>query len=321
MHKPVNELVRDQQLLTTFEDNVLDNVLKVMAENRVSSLPVLAKPEEGQSLREGPRYPLAFIDVLDIVAYLANVSQRPLTSLRTGEATLLTTDDVKQMHVLAQSIKVAQVREVMDLADCSPMIALNGDVSIRKVITNFSTGAAHYRLPVVDKQGNLQAVLTQSQIVRSLAKDLGDSEKLRNVKVSKIKYTDIKELKKVPKTMPAINAFIQMHQAKLSSIAVEDEKGDIVDNLSATDLKGLLRADLAQLRSPVEAFLNYSRGLAGKTSQGLVSCDTNTSLGDVLKRIDKEGVHRVYVRDAQGKTTGVLSLTDILLHLPKVEDL
>jgi len=158
-------------------------------------------------------------------------------------------------------------------------------------------------------------------MIRVLARELGDSEQLKNTKLSKIKYTDLKDIKKVPKSMPAINAFIQMHKANLSSLAVEDEKGNIVDNLSASDLKGLLRAKLPQLREPLESFLSTSRGLSGKPREGLVSCDANTSLGDVLKKIDKEDVHRVYVLDAQGKPTGVLSLTDILLHLPKIENL
>jgi len=321
MNRTVNELVKDQKLLTTFEDNVLDNVLQVMAKNHVSSLPVLVKPEEGTSLHEGPRYPLAFIDVLDIVAYLVQVSQRPMTSLRTGEATLLTTEDMHQMNVLAQSIKVAQVREVMDLADGSPMIALKGTVSIRKVITAFSSGNAHYRLPVVDDQGNLLAVLTQSQMIRSLARDLGDSQQLKNAKVSDLKYTDLQHMKMVPKSQPAINAFIQMHKEHLSSVAVVDDKGLVVDNLSATDLKGLLRSNLPQLRSPVDAFLTYARGLADTPRDRLVSCNVNSSLGDVMKMIVKEDVHRVYVLDAQGKPTGVISLTDLLLYLPKIDNL
>lgn len=225
------------------------------------------------------------------------------------------------MNVLAQSIRVAQVREVMDLADDSPMIALKGDVPIRKVITNFTTGNAHYRLPVVDDQGNLLAVLTQSQMIRCLTRDLADSQPLQKTKVSDLRYTDIKQMKTVPKSMPAINAFIQMQKEHLSSMAVVDDKGVIVDNLSATDLKGILRTDLPQLRSPVDQFLLFSRGKAETPRDGLVNCDMNASLGDVMKKIVKEDVHRAYVLDAQGKPNGVLSLTDILLHLPKIEDL
>ncbi len=55
-----------------------------------------------------------------------------------------------------------------------------------------------------------------------------------------------------------------------------------------------------------------------KHSLGLVYCEREKSLVEVMNRINETRVHRLYVVDEQRKPVGVVSLTDIYHSLQRV---
>jgi predicted transcriptional regulator len=55
-----------------------------------------------------------------------------------------------------------------------------------------------------------------------------------------------------------------------------------------------------------------------KTTLGLVYCEREKSLVEVMNRINETRVHRLYVVDEQRKPVGVVSLTDIYHSLQRV---
>ena len=60
------------------------------------------------------------------------------------------------------------------------------------------------------------------------------------------------------------------------------------------------------------------RLISPKHSTGLVYCEREKSLVEVMNRINETRVHRLYVVDEQRKPVGVVSLTDIYHNLQRV---
>jgi len=307
----VKELVADQKLITATEETTVDEALRLMTDHKITSLPVLKKPEGSNGKKEI----VGFVDALDLVGYLLQVSGRTITSPITGESHSLESDDLVQLRVRAKHFSLTQVKDAIDLSERNPLLYLKEDVTVRQVITSFWASA--HRLAVVDRQYNLIGLLTQSQLIRFLDKHLDELPDLSKEKVSDIVYTPVNTIASVQKNVWAIQAFAKMHQARLSSLAVVDSTGLIVDNLSATDLRGVL-IDFRALLSPVHEFLEKSRNVAKITTRALITCELKSTLPEVLRQITQTGVHRVYVIDSQERPVGVLSLTDILYHTQQV---
>jgi len=307
----VKELIADQKLITATEEVTVDEALRLMTDHKITSLPVLKKPEGPNGKKEI----LGFVDALDLVGYLLQVSGRTLTSPMTGESHSLVSDDLIQLRVRAKHFSLAQIKDAIDLSERNPLLYLKEDVTVRQVLTSFWASA--HRLAVVDDQYNLVGLLTQSQLIRFLDQHINELPDLPKSKVSDILHTSVNTIATVPQKSWAIQAFTQMHQARLSALAVVDSTGLIVDNLSATDLRGVL-FDFRELLAPVQVFLDKARNIAKINRRALVTCEMKSTLPELLRQILQNGVHRVYVIDSQERPIGVVSLTDILYHVQQV---
>jgi CBS-domain-containing membrane protein len=77
----------------------------------------------------------------------------------------------------------------------------------------------------------------------------------RGLKVADVDMTV--QIKGVSPHTSAIDAFIIMQQENLSSLAIIDEQGRLVDNLSASDLKGIaFEPNLKSLTKPLPDFFH-----------------------------------------------------------------
>jgi hypothetical protein len=130
----------------------------------------------------------------------------------------------------------------------------------------------------------------------------------------------------------------------VSAAAILRRNGQLVGNLSPTDLRGIASEELTQLDLPVLEFLAMRntgdtvhvpgslasvygvkaphKAAAGKTNEGNLACvSINATMGQLISLLAERGVHRVYVIGGEerpdgeatdGKLCGVVSLSDIL---------
>jgi CBS domain-containing protein len=94
---------------------------------------------------------------------------------------------------------------------------------------------------------------------------------------------------------------------QVSALAICNEAGQLVDNLSATDLRGLGRDDIPNILEPIGKFF-LTHGIMRKKT---ISTTLPTTLGKVLTLLVKNNVHRVWIVDADQHPIGVVSRTDI----------
>jgi len=116
-------------------------------------------------------------------------------------------------------------------------------------------------------------------------------------------------------TESTINAFKIIHQNKISAVAVVDETGKLIGNLSASDLKGAVITDddegaqpFGSLLLPVITFLKQG----GMSKLPVATCFISSTLSFVLLKIIALHVHRLWIVDEEGKAIGIISLTDIM---------
>jgi len=115
-----------------------------------------------------------------------------------------------------------------------------------------------------------------------------------------------------------IKAFKLMDEHKVSAVGVVDDKGRLVGNLSASDLKGRGIADWGQgadpfgtLQMPVMSFLQQG----GMTVFPVASVTSDTTFNFLLLKIMALRVHRLWVVDKKGKPVSVIALTDVMQAL------
>jgi len=193
-----------------------------------------------------------------------------------------------------------------------PLRKVNQSVRVQELIRLFgSTSECVHRVAVMDDNDSLMGVITQSLLLRAIQNDLGRMAGLSDITARSMRMTEVSKLITVPYNSTAFDAFMKMHKECLSSLTVVSETGSIVENLSATDIKGAL-PDFKRLQLPVKDYLPTTRDLVlGRNRHGLVMCDLGSSLMALLATINEAKVHRIYVADEQGRPVGVISLTDI----------
>lgn len=303
--------MQGQKLAWVQPSDLVDRALQIMVKNDVSSLPVVAT--DGDK----PQGPLkAFIDLVDLVAFLADVGSRTLTNpYGIGESKRITTDDLNILTRRSKEFRIANVEEVIDFSQRNPPHKVLDDIALKDLLQLFGKGENIHRVAVVDKLHNLIGVITQTMLLRALEKDPTVLPKLKNTHANSVQKTNLQHLTTIRADLTAFDAFITMHKACVSSLAVVSERGQIIDNISSTDLKGAI-TDFKKLLIPISDYLSLTRSLViGKKAHGLVQCSASASLLDIVNLLNSTRVHRIYVTDEQGQPSGVISLTDIFLTL------
>jgi CBS domain-containing protein len=170
-----------------------------------------------------------------------------------------------------------------------------------------------HRLPVVDKDGKLIGILSQSRIVRYLGQhvakfDFG-SLSIKQTHLGMQKVIAVNENEKVTKALELIK------ENKVSAVAIVDSAGVLVGNFSATDLKLLgYGSDVTTVARPDQTLKKFVE----KVTKNLgaqkypISVERLATTASVIKKFTEANVHRIYVVDDEKKPVGVISLVDII---------
>ena len=168
--------------------------------------------------------------------------------------------------------------------------------TIQRVIDVMSNGV--HRLLVSDSLNSPLFILSQYDVVCYLM----------NFDVGSVLIQDVgfeKNVVSVDSISSAIDAFKKMQQFDLVASPIVNQQNEIVGNISASDLKGLI--DFSLLEGNVLDFV-------GKRKP--VCCSVSDELKLVLELVKSLHVHRIWVVD-NGVCAGVISLSDILRWFKK----
>jgi len=169
-----------------------------------------------------------------------------------------------------------------------------------------------HRLPVVDDNGKLVGILSQSLLVKFLGQHVSKFDfaslpvKQTHVGLQKVISVNVND--KVSAALRAIK------ENKVSAVAVVDVNGVLVGNFSATDLKafgyddtiGRVATGATSLREFVDTVKPKARGVYP------VIATTASTTEEVIEAFTSTGVQRIWVVDGAQKPIGVISLVDII---------
>jgi len=237
---------------------------------------------------------LGFVDVLDLAMFVATVFA----------------DNYKKHPHLYDPKELGQrfslpVLEVINSSKRDPFLPVDINSSLAFIINNFLRYGIHR---VAVRQGdNFVGLASQSDVVRYLAKHPQQFASQRKQTLPELGLSR-GILVTITNQETLIKAFNTMLTHKISGLAIVDmTSGKLVNNLSASDLKGVTQESFWKLEIPIHQML-ANMG----TKLPPVAVPENASLGEVMDLFLKTGVHRVFVVDHEYKPVNVISLTDVL---------
>lgn len=298
-NKKLSKLFRGR-LVVLPGDCTLENALRRMAKYNITSVPVLKSKDDPTIL--------GFAGMLDFVAHLVKL----LTKEGTEELNL----DPSNLKSKTETFKKTPLCEVVDKSGRSPFRVMNGEESLSDAVETYLKGA--HRIAITDDNGDIIGVISQWTVANYLAtvptQDKDWIPVLREP-VSKAGYSS--NLISVNGQTNTLQSFLRMHTEKISSLAIVDDDGKLIGNLSVSDLKGfqLFMSDFNDLLKPVSEFLALIRKKQSRPEDFVVAFSPKTLTKDVVTRLNDEIVHRAYIVDDKGKPIGIFSLSDLMQNL------
>lgn len=206
-------------------------------------------------------------------------------------------------------------QELKYLARRNPFHPVSGTETLYEAARLLS-GTTH-RMPVLNQEGRVVRLVTQSSIVHFLAEHIAELKDEANQTVEGTSI-GLREVVSARGDRPALEAFLELDNHGLSGVAVVTRDGTIAGNTSAQDLryflldKGTLSLDM-NLLDYLAAI--RQQDVSASDRAPVCSVGPQGTLGRIIGLLSATGYHRVYVVDArQCKPIGVVSLTDILKY-------
>jgi len=207
-----------------------------------------------------------------------------------------------------------QNKDVMDVSKRNPWMGVDSVASLQAVIDLIVHYKVH-RIPIVDSDGELQAVLSQSRVAQYLVQYL-DLFDWTNKTVDELKL-GYRQVVVVPNSMVTKDAFKVMRDTSVSGVGVVDDAQKLVGVLSTSDLRhvGYSEHMFDRFYLTVQDFLTIVHGSEGHNIPRVVVAVPSSTVTQVGELFMKHKVHRVFVVDSEQsmKVLGVISLHDFLL--------
>jgi CBS domain-containing protein len=298
-NKKLSKLFRGR-LVVLPGDFTIENALRRMAKYNITSVPVLKSKDDPTIL--------GFAGMLDFLAHMIKLLSRE----GTDELNL----DKENLKEKTEVFKKTRLADVVDKSGRSPFLVMNGEESLQDAVECYLKGT--HRIAITDDNGDIIGVISQWTVANYLATvPSQDKDWIPVLREPVSKAGERSNVISVNGKTSTLQSFLRMHTEKVSSVAIVDDDGKLVGNLSVSDLKGfqLYLSDFNDLLQPVCEFVSLIRKKQGRPEHFVVAFSPNTLTKDVVAKLNEEIVHRAYIVDDKGRPIGVFSLTDLMQHL------
>jgi len=292
----------EHRLYITHRDHLVTDVFKGLIHHNFLSVPVLQK--RGKYV--------GFLDLGDIVQYVVQ---------HFGRTKLTKSEDFWK---LVQEEEIFQ-KKTVDRVMMSPVSVRNPFHPVKRGYSLFSVfeilAREHnvHRVPIVDEDRMLLSIVTESQAIKFLKKNLNLLGGIKDLPVGKMRGVT-KEVISVSINDEAIVAFQKMIDHKVYGVAVLDEKGMLIENISMRDLKAIA-ADCAcfwrlyqTVRSFLERVKDENKSKKKVRPDHVITCEETDTLEMVINKLADNNIHRVYIVEDK-KPIGVVALRDVIFQI------
>jgi 5'-AMP-activated protein kinase regulatory gamma subunit len=295
----IQDMLPNFKFVTVQPESTVAEVLDTLAKNSITSAPVYTN--------KGDFY--GIVDVLDLVAYCAYT----FSSVST-----LAQESYDQMEAFAKK----PVSDIMNLSTRNFPASIRVTCSVAELIDLLAQPDLH-RLVAVDAAYKGVALITQSSVVEYLYKhrsEVGNSK--LQLKAENWVHLDEVKVQLINMNEFVINAFKKIWERRVSGLAVVNDGGELVTNISASDLKRTHPTPIGplihELYQPIKQFHWIRTTVREKVLWGdkprhdPIFIQKTDTLEDAIKQVMEHHIHRVYVVNENKHPVGVVSLSDIL---------
>ncbi|KAG0038620.1 cell separation during budding [Podila clonocystis] len=174
---------------------------------------------------------------------------------------------------------------------------------------------------------HLKGILTQSLTLDFIMRHLGEFSKLQAVMQTSLHACglDHSNVLAVNGSAPVLDALVKMSSHSVSSLAVLDDQGILLGNISMTDIQHVMK-NLKSSWLWISCFqfiskIRLSRGVeTGEDQYPVLDVNAGSTFGYTLLKLQATKVHRLWVVQDNGSVVGVVSLTDVFRVLGKLID-
>jgi len=281
-------------------DRLLERTLTRISKHNIHTIPVVSQTDGGI---------IGTIDVLDIIHALINSIDR------------------NESMTIQQKVRREFMNRTVDEYVSKNCYVVSTNASLWDAVKGF-VEIGQDRLLIVDREvsGNVEkfsqsekdidGMLTASDILKFL---VGNTMYMREEPLFSKTLMELGLGTTKPRTVShkeiVAEAFRQMEKNEHDGLAVIDDQGRLIGNLSACDLKGVTRLNCPILNTTVEDFI--VRDLKREWFYRPIALDINDTLFHTIHQFVSLGKKRFYFVDQTGKPVGEISRMDIIGQLWK----
>ncbi|GAM27507.1 hypothetical protein SAMD00019534_106830, partial [Acytostelium subglobosum LB1] len=282
------------QLYTVRSTDSVATAIKLMTEKHILSVPVFDVEH---------RVFNRFLDMIDITTFCLDQLSDKL-------------DNVDNILAVKDIFNNTKCGDICDASGRNPYRAVESRASLLNAVELMVKWNVH-RLPVIDSEGNMVSILTQSRVIGYINDNLREIDpKLLRSTLSKMESLGTSEVIGVTEESAVLDAFKIMKEKKISAVAVIIEDGTIVGNISASDIKmiGPEGTFASRLQLTVRTFLNMipKDPTENEHLSSVVQVQGSTTFEDLLEKYLLTKVHRVYMLDDNKRASRIISQGDVL---------
>ncbi|KAG0231715.1 cell separation during budding [Actinomortierella wolfii] len=297
----VGDLVTKQGLITIDANMSVEDACEELLKNNISAAPVYDTSRKAY---------VGMFDYADLMTYI-------LLLLKKLEVPLQ--DQTVEMRDLIMRTSKSQdvpVKLASDLSGKDPFCTVPEETRLGAIIRDFAAGI--HRIAVMDANGEMKGILTQSLVLDYLMRHLSEYPQLQPVM-----QQTLQEFGLVNNNVLAVNgdakvldALKMMSHHSVSSLAVLDDQGVLLGNISMTDIKYIMKS-LKTSWLWTSCFqlvckIRLEQGIEnGEDQYPVLDVNPKSTFGYTLSKLQATKVHRLWIVNETGCAVGVVSLTDV----------
>eukprot|EP00242_Pyramimonas_sp_CCMP2087_P003350 CAMPEP_0198232150 /NCGR_PEP_ID=MMETSP1445-20131203/115576_1 /TAXON_ID=36898 /ORGANISM="Pyramimonas sp., Strain CCMP2087" /LENGTH=315 /DNA_ID=CAMNT_0043912801 /DNA_START=176 /DNA_END=1123 /DNA_ORIENTATION=- len=287
----------------------VEQAFRMLLENKVQSAPVWDQTES--------RF-VGFLELRDLVSYALVESDDAGKHGKPSGGLLGSLVHVLRVENSVYPSDDGEMKEqthhhVSYLARRNPFKPFKLEQSIAEAITLLGSKGCH-RLPVMNSDGKLVNILSQSSVIDFLNRHMDQLGDLADKTVAELKLGSY--------PCVSVKGTDSAYCALQVIVIVSEEDGTLVANTSGSDLLIFLRDGVSLAMPVLDFFAQAQQANMGADRAPSVTCHESDPLRKVVAKLAKTKQHRLFVCDAKKQPLGIISVADIcnlfakLLALP-----
>lgn len=291
------------KIVTIDSKTSLHEAFEALLSNNILSAPVW----------DGHQY-IGFLDIRDLVSFVVFVydQQKVQDNSRLQDLLLHGAEQFRMIGTDGVTVSYLSRRHRF-----SPV---KDEESMTKIVDLLSNPTTH-RVPVVDAEGKIINIVSQSTIVKLLSQKcikVGDPNEIDDSPQISECGVGSSPVLSVSRNETVINTFRLLDAKNKSGVALVDETGRLVGTTTGKDLGLFLRKpSLAALNRPIFEHLQEIRAQSIEIRTPAIGVFGKDKLSRAIALLAATNVHRVFVVSDEASYTpvSVISITDVLKWL------